>query len=113
MGIQRFTRGWLFVLPGLTALVLIIGFPLATAFRYSLHEVFICRFTNQVFVGLQNYQDLWDDPLFFRSLNTTIMFTIGNTAVVVVMGLLVAFLSSSKKSASRPGSWRSFSYPSS
>lgn len=83
MGTQRFTRGWLFVLPGLTALVLIIGFPLATAFRYSLHEVFLYRFTNQVFVGLQNYRDLWNDPLFLRSLNTTIMFTIGNTAVVV------------------------------
>ena len=97
MGTQRFTRGWLFVLPGLTALILIIGVPLVTAFRYSLHEVFLYRFANQVFVGLQNYQDLWNDPLFFLSLRTTLVFTMGNTVVVLVMGLLVAFLLSSKK----------------
>jgi ABC-type sugar transport system permease subunit len=111
MGTARFTRGWLFVLPGLTALVLIIGVPLVTAFRYSLHEVFLYRFGNQVFVGLQNYRDLWNDPLFFLSLRTTLVFTIGNTAVVVVMGLLVAFLLSSKKVRFKTGFMALFLLP--
>ena len=111
MGTARFTRGWLFVLPGLLALVFIVGVPIGTAFRYSLHEVFIYRFNNQIFVGLDNYRQLLGDPLFMRSLRTTLAFTFGNTVVVVVMGLLVAFLLSSKKVRLRTGFMALFLLP--
>lgn len=111
MGTARFTRGWLFVLPGLLALVFIVGVPIGTAFRYSLHEVFIYRFNNQIFVGLDNYRYLLADPLFMRSLQTTLTFTLGNTVVVVIMGLLVAFLLSSKQVRLRTGFMALFLLP--
>ncbi|TVQ38363.1 MAG: sugar ABC transporter permease [Geminicoccaceae bacterium] len=95
-GLNRFTKGWWFVAPGLILMVVVVGTPLVMALRYSLHEVFLYRFRHQVFVGLANYREAFDDPLFLRSLQTTAIFTVGCLAIVLVAGLLVAFLLNSK-----------------
>lgn len=96
-GINRFARGWLFMLPGLVALVAIVGVPLVTAARYSLHEVFLYRFQQQIFVGLENYERALADPLFLNSLRVTTLFTLGNVVICLVLGILVAFLMSGKR----------------
>lgn len=94
---HNFTRGWWFILPGLTIMVLIVGIPLFMGLRYSLHDVFLYDFSNQNFVGLSNYLTVLADPLYQRSVRTTAIFTVGCVAFALVFGLLVAFLLSSKK----------------
>lgn len=99
----NFARPWLFILPGLVALAGIIAVPLFMAARYSLYEIFLYRFNQPWFVGFDNYRLLFEDPLFLRSLGTTITFTIGNLILCVVLGLLVAFLLSGKTVRFRTG----------
>lgn len=89
---NQFTRGWWFIFPGLMMLGLIVGIPLAIGFRYSLHEVFLYDFDVQTFIGLQNYRDVFDDPLYISALKTTVLFTLGNLLICLILGVLIAFL---------------------
>ncbi len=99
---HKFSKGWLFLLPGLVVMVVIVGVPLALGFRYSLHRVFLYDFNNQIFKGLENYRYAFSDPLFIKSLKTTTYFTLGCVAICIVLGLLVAFLLNSRKVRWRP-----------
>jgi len=98
----RYTRGWWFILPGLTAMVVIVGVPLAMGLRYSLHQVFLYDFGDQVFVGLENYGRVLQDPLYLNALKTTVIFTLGCLAVALTFGILIAFLLSARKVRLRP-----------
>lgn len=95
--LNRYTRGWYFVLPGLVVMLLIVAFPLGIAARFSLHDVFLYDFSNQWFVGLENYTRAWSDPLFINSVKVTLLFTLANTVGCLLVGLLVAFLLSGKR----------------
>lgn len=92
----------MFLLPGLIAMTIIVGVPLALGLRYSLHRVFLYDFDNQIFKGLDNYFTAFADPLFIKALNTTFIFTIGCVLLCVVLGILIAFLLNSKKVVARP-----------
>ena len=94
--LNKYTKGWWFVLPGLIVMITIVGAPLAMGFRYSLHEVFLYDFRNQYFVGLENYQRALADPLYLRALRVTTIFTVGCMILSVGMGVLVAFLLNGK-----------------
>lgn len=94
--LNKYTRGWWFVLPGLIVMVAIVGAPLAMGVRYSLHEVFLYDFRNQFFVGLENYQRALADPLYIRSLRVTATFTLGCMILSVGLGVLIAFLLNGK-----------------
>lgn len=96
-GLNRFTRGWLFVHPGLAALVAVLGVPLVSAARYSLHDVFLYRFQDQVFIGLDNYRRALADPLYINALQVTAIFTLSNVIICLVLGLLIAFLLSGRR----------------
>ena len=98
----RFTRGWWFVLPGLTLMILVVGTPLLLSLRYSLHRVFLYDFDNQSFVGLKNYVEAFSDPLFINALKTTTIFTVGCVLLSVTLGLLIAFLLNARQVKLRP-----------
>ena len=68
----------------------------------SVHRVFLYRFDQQDFVGLANYLRAFRDPLYINSLKTTVVFTLGCLALSMVLGLLVAFLLSSRQVRMRP-----------
>lgn len=93
---QSFTRPWFFIIPGLVVLVAIVGMPLFMAARYSMQELFLYRFRDPFFVGLENFKFLFADELFRRSLTTTILFSVGNVILVLGFGMLVAFMLSGK-----------------
>ncbi|MBI2941900.1 MAG: sugar ABC transporter permease [Chloroflexi bacterium] len=44
------------------------------------------------FAGLENYRRLFDDELFWLSLNNTVVWTIGNVIPQLVLGMALAFL---------------------
>lgn len=93
----KFTRGWWFILPGLTLMVLVVCVPLFMGLRYSLHDVFLYAFNNQVFVGLDNYARVLQDPLYQRSVRVTLIFTFSCLVITVGFGLLIAYLVSLKQ----------------
>lgn len=92
----KFTKGWHFVLPSVVVILLVVGVPLYLAASYSVHDVLLYRFRDQPFIGLGNYRKLMADPLFLRSTTTTMIFTLANTVICTVLGLLLAFLLSSR-----------------
>lgn len=93
----NFTRGWWFIMPGLTIMVVVVCIPLFMGFRYSLHDVFLYSFSDQPFVGLDNYIRVLNDPLYRLSVRITAIFTIGCLIFTTVFGLLIAFLVNSRK----------------
>lgn len=98
----KFTRGWWFILPGLILMIAVVGAPLITGFRYSLHRVFLYDFSNQTFVGFQNYINAFKDPLFINSLRVTSIFTVSCVVLSVTLGILIAFLLNARQVKFRP-----------
>lgn len=87
MSTRRHFKPWAFILPGLVAGTVILGVPIVQAFWTSLHQLRLYAMDRQRFIGVGNYVDLWGDPLFLLSARTTIVFTVGCTALAVVCAL--------------------------
>lgn len=82
--------GWTFVLPSLVGFVVFMGIPMVVGLILS-----FCSWdmlTSAQWVGLDNYRQLIDDPLVWRSLRNTLYFaalTIPGT-ILVSLGLALA-----------------------
>lgn len=77
---------YLLLLPAMTLVIGILGWPLVEGFVTSLHMVQFYSFETP-FVGLQNYADLMQSPTFRNSLLKSGTFVFGS----VIGGTLVAF----------------------
>src|SRR5947209_16477223 len=64
---------WLFLVPTAALLFGLIGYPFVRALYQSFFNVVGVR--EGAFVGLQNYQNLWNDDSFRRSILVTAAFT--------------------------------------
>lgn len=85
---------YLLILPSLVALILILGFPVYKLFslsfeRYGLTEIIAGK---GVFVGLENYREIFSDSEFWRILRRTLIFTAGMVSVSVIVGARLAHL---------------------
>lgn len=96
MASRRHFNPWAFVLPGAIAGGVILGVPVVQALWTSLHRLRLYRLDDQVFVGLENYVRLLQDPLFHLSIRATVVFTLGCTVLSVVIGLAVAAVMSTR-----------------
>lgn len=96
MSSRRHFNPWAFVLPGLVAGGVILGVPVVQAFWTSLHRLRMYRLHDQVWVGLDNYVRLLQDPLFHLSVRSTVVFTLGCTVLSVIAGLAVASVMSTR-----------------
>ncbi len=96
MASHRHFNPWAFVLPGAIAGGVILGVPVVQALWTSLHNLRLYRLDDQVFVGLDNYIRLLQDPLFHLSIRATVVFTFGCTVLSVVLGLAVAAVMSTR-----------------
>jgi len=93
---QKHLKPWRFIIPGIVLGVSILGYPVYRALYYSLHQIRLYRLGQEVFIGLENYVRLFQDPLFLLSVRTTIYFTIGNTILCLVLGLFISSILSSR-----------------
>lgn len=95
---SQFTReqrdtliGYAFVLPFMILFVIFTLIPIFQGFWISLHNWELVG-TNIKFIGLENYQRLLGDKLFWSSLEHTIFFVILSGPGLVVVGLLFALM---------------------
>ena len=87
------SKGWLglwFMLPTALILGLFLAFPLVKGVWLSFTDARIGR--AGTFVGLENYEWLWDDTVFWLSVFNTLLYTIVASAVKFVVGLYLALL---------------------
>jgi multiple sugar transport system permease protein len=89
----RANRNWLgfwFMLPAAAFLLLFLAYPLGLGLWLSLTDSRIGR--GGVYVGLENYQWLWDDSVFWLSVFNTLLYTVVASAIKFAVGLYLALL---------------------
>jgi multiple sugar transport system permease protein len=87
---------YLYVAPAMALFFLLMVFPMAMVFRYSLLDRAILS-PDPAFVGLQNFRQIFTDPVFRESIGHTLYFTIMSVVFHLVVGLAFALLLNSKR----------------
>ena len=82
--------GLLFMLPAAIFLLIFLSYPLGLGVWLGFTDTRIGR--AGVFIGLENYQSLWDDSLFWLSVFNTILYTVVASILKFALGLWLALL---------------------
>lgn len=82
---------YLYVLPALVLYIVFLAYPLLQAFELSFQNVRILG-SQREWVGLQNYQAVLTDPLFWESMVNTLVFSVGMVLIPMLLGLVLAVL---------------------
>src|SRR5262249_57750995 len=86
-------RNWLafwFMLPAAAFLLLFLAYPLGLGVWLSFTDARIGRGGD--FIGLENYEWLWDDSVFWVSVFNTLLYTVVASAFKFAVGLYLALL---------------------
>ena len=89
----KVNRDWLgfwFMLPAAAFLILFLAYPLGLGVWLSFTDARIGR--SGVFIGLENYEWLWDDSTFWLSVFNTLLYTGVASAIKFAVGLYLALL---------------------
>jgi multiple sugar transport system permease protein len=89
----RNNRNWLaiwFLLPAAAFLILFLAYPLFLGIWLSFTDARIGR--DGVFIGVENYQWLADDAVFWLSIFNTLLYTIVASTIKFAVGLYLALL---------------------
>jgi multiple sugar transport system permease protein len=84
----------LFISPSVLIMLIIIVFPLAYIIILSLQnmDLKVTGFANPIFIGLENYFELFKSDLFWMDLKTTIIYTVSVVFLCFIIGLTTALL---------------------
>ncbi len=80
------------VAPATIILVVLLVLPTALTVIYSLHDVPASGASFGPFVGIENYQIIFASPVFWRSVQVTVTFSVGFVVLATVIGLAMAML---------------------
>ncbi|MGH2532572.1 MAG: carbohydrate ABC transporter permease [Thermomicrobiales bacterium] len=91
---RRHAGGYLFLLPALAYMTVIMLYPVYSNLRMSLHDVNVSTFLagNAPFVALDNYRVLFADAAFWKALRISLIFTAGSLVFQFAIGFLLAVL---------------------
>ncbi|MET3556918.1 multiple sugar transport system permease protein [Streptococcus rupicaprae] len=79
--------GYLFIAPQMLLMLVFIVFPVIKGFQMSLYEVYGL---DSIYVGLDNFKALFDDPTFMKSILNTVFFVVAIVVLTIVFALFVA-----------------------
>src|SRR5262249_31400793 len=89
----KVNRNWLgfwFMLPAMAFLIFFLAYPLGLAIWLSFTDTRIGRVGQ--YIGLENYEWLQDDPIFWLSVLNTLLYTFLASAIKFALGLYLALL---------------------
>ncbi len=90
---KKRTEGYLFVLPAVVYIVVLVAFPFIYSLYLSVHDIYLAKPWAPVnFVGLQNYIDVLNDPFFRVSLVHTLQFIPETLVPQLLLGILLAHI---------------------
>jgi trehalose/maltose transport system permease protein len=90
IALQRARTAWLFLAPLLIALLFVAAWPLLRTVAFSLTDANLSDLTSWKFVGFANYVYLFQDPLWWRAVGNTLLFTIVSVSLETLLGLIIA-----------------------
>lgn len=79
--------GYLFIAPQILLFLVFLVYPIFEGLRLSFYNV---SYGTETFIGLANYQQLFADPVFTKSLINTVIFVVSIVALTVIFALFVA-----------------------
>jgi sn-glycerol 3-phosphate transport system permease protein len=82
-------NAWLLLLPAMTLLALFTHWPALATFIDSFYSTPRPR-RGATFVGLENYRQIIDDPIFWQALTNNLLFAVGTIPVSIGLALLMA-----------------------
>src|SRR6478672_2498907 len=82
---RRDVLGAIFVAPAILYVLLLVGVPFLMAVYYSLSAYTIYD-PSWSFVGLANFEDILEDPMFRQTLYNTFIFTFGSQFLGLILG---------------------------
>ena len=91
---QQKIAPYLFIAPFYILFAIFMGYPLISSLIMSFYEM--RGFQSRIFVGFGNFTDLFQDPIFWKSLWNTVYFALGTLILQLPIALLLAILLNSK-----------------
>ncbi len=85
-------KAYLYILPALLGLVLLTFYPVLYGFYLSFTDYRMGREFSANFVGLSNYVEIFKNPDFYLVFNTTVIWTVANVSMHVLLGLALALI---------------------
>ena len=82
-------HGWLLLLPAMVLLALFTHWPALATFIDSFYSTARPRRAS-AFIGLDNYQQILDDPIFWQALSNNLWFAVGTIPVSIGLAMLMA-----------------------
>lgn len=83
---------YLMLLPAMAMIIIFMFYPIFMTFYNSVHNYILTRPKDYGFNGFDNYTKMLQDPLFFKALKTTVIWTVWNVVLQASFGLIVALL---------------------
>ncbi|MEU0464448.1 MULTISPECIES: carbohydrate ABC transporter permease [unclassified Amycolatopsis] len=80
---------WAFLVPSILYIVALIGVPFVLAIAFAFSDV-SAGDPSFDWVGLRNFEAVLDDPVFWRSLRNTFLFTAVSMVLIVLLGKVLA-----------------------
>ena len=87
---QRARTAWLFVAPMLAAVALVAAWPLARTIAFSFTDAYLDNLDSWQVIGFANYVALFQDPLWWSAVGTTLLFAIVSVGLETLLGLAIA-----------------------
>lgn len=81
---------WLFLAPLLAAFLIVAAWPLLRTTLFSFTDANLSDLTAWESVGFANYLYLFEDPLWWRAVGNTLVFTFFSVGLETVLGLIIA-----------------------
>ncbi|WP_081411886.1 carbohydrate ABC transporter permease [Alicyclobacillus herbarius] len=85
---------WLFISPWVIGFLAFSGGPIVASLALSFTKYDVT--SSPVFVGLKNFIDIFQDPIFYKSLEVTILYTVLSVPFDIILALLLAVLLNQK-----------------
>jgi trehalose/maltose transport system permease protein len=84
--------GLFFVAPLIAVLLLVAGWPLVRTLYFAFTDAYLDDSANHVLVGMRNFVDVSQDPIWWQAVRNTAVFTGISVAIETVLGLAIALL---------------------
>ena len=89
---RRVRLAWIYLLPTIVTLAAVAGYPLYRTVQLSFTDVRLRFPLAPEWVGLDNYTWLLRDPVWWRSVWNTLVFTFVSVGIETVLGILIALM---------------------
>lgn len=80
---------WAMLLPAVVYIVLVVAVPFVLAVAFAFSDV-TAGDPSYDWVGLRNFARIFDDPVFWKALGNTFVFTVVSMALIIVLGKVLA-----------------------